>query len=100
MLLHWDDGGRIQHRSDPLRRLERVARSLYRFASLVTAASVGRYSQSWALASLAQLGSTFIFQHVQAGVPVGRIDQSVPRYIEIGCFGGERDVGPRIDQFG
>src|SRR5260221_13235382 len=44
--------------------------------------------------------STFIFQHVQAGVPVGRIDQSVPRYIEIGCFGGERDVGPRIDQFG
>src|SRR5260370_33591051 len=52
---------------------------------------------SW---SVPGFSSTFIFQHVQAGVPVGRIDQSVPRYIEIGCFGGERDVGPRIDQFG
>src|SRR5205085_7476577 len=48
----------------------------------------------------AELRSTQIFEHVQAGVPVARIDQSIPRDIEIGCFGGERDVGPRVDQFG
>ena len=42
----------------------------------------------------------FIFEHVQPGVPVAGIDQSIPRHIDIGCFGGERDVGPRIYQLG
>src|SRR6266487_562194 len=44
--------------------------------------------------------SAFIFEHVQASVPVARVDQSIPRHIDIGCFGGERDVGPRIYQLG
>ena len=42
----------------------------------------------------------FIFEHVQPSVPVAGIDHSIPRHIDIGCFGGERDVGPRIYQLG
>src|SRR6266567_543943 len=44
--------------------------------------------------------SAFIFEHVQASVPVAGVDHSIPRHIDIGCFGGERDVGPRIYQPG
>src|SRR6266536_790211 len=40
--------------------------------------------------------SAFIFKHVQAGVPVGRIDQPILGHVAIGGLGGERDVGPRV----
>src|SRR5438128_2554431 len=36
MLFLWDNGGRLHHRSDPSHRLERAARSSYRFATLIT----------------------------------------------------------------
>ena len=33
MLFLWDNGGRLQHRSDPSQRLQRAARSPYGFAT-------------------------------------------------------------------
>jgi fermentation-respiration switch protein FrsA (DUF1100 family) len=35
MLFLWDNGGRLQHRSDPSQRLQRAARSPYGFATFV-----------------------------------------------------------------
>jgi hypothetical protein len=37
MLFVWDNGGRLQHRSDPSQRLQRAARSPYGLATLVAA---------------------------------------------------------------
>jgi hypothetical protein len=40
MLFLWDNGGRLQHRSDPSQPLQRAARSQYGFATLVMSLSL------------------------------------------------------------
>ena len=95
ILFLWDNDGRLHHSSDPSRRLERAARSLYGFATVVTRCL------SWTSRTIRLLSSAqpSYSQHVQAGVPVAHIHQPIRRHVEIAGHWRAGDVRPRIDQF-
>src|SRR4051812_40612114 len=42
--------------------------------------------------------SAFVLQHVQPGIPIRDVDQSVGGDQDIGGFGCQRDIGTWIDQ--